>query len=42
MWQPPQWQAKATEYTIRAQEITYLDLRRQFTELAARHLAISK
>jgi len=35
------WRAKATEYAIKALEITDIDFRRQYTELAARSLDIA-
>jgi len=38
---PSEWRAKAIEYAIKAYEITDVDLRRQYTELAARSLDIA-
>ena len=42
MLQPSQWRAKSTEYAIKADEITDVDLRRQYAELANRYLAIAR
>lgn len=41
MLQPSQWRAKATDYAIKAHEISDGELRRQYAELAARYLGIA-
>ena len=42
MMQLFEWQAKAAEYAISAQNITDADLRRQYAELAQRYYDIAK
>jgi len=42
MMQLFEWQAKATEYAILAQNIADADLRRQYAELAHRYHDIAK
>jgi len=41
MWQPCEWQAKAAECSVKAQKVADVDLRRRYSEWAARYLDIA-